>query len=232
MTDDEALAYRRLLRTLEDELAVVTEAFDRLTEADWARPTRLRPPADDQPPWTLLELAGHLDVSVGLTGDLIADPRLGPAERDAVSFFIFPTAEVAEDFYDYARESTAGTTPAKMAEALRESFSTALLAARSTPPYLIGAFPGFEPNPLIRLDDWVSSRIVEAVVHGLDLTDALGSPTTATAAGIQHTALLFDDLLARTADPGRPVDLADDLLWVRAAAGRDRHRDPRLPLIG
>jgi len=31
---------------------------------------------------------------------------------------------------------------------------------------------------------------------------------------------------------GRPADLTDDLVWVRAASGRAPHDDPRLPLIG
>lgn len=40
------------------------------------------------------------------------------------------------------------------------------------------------------------------------------------------------DLLARRTVTGRPADLADDLVWVRAASGRAEHPDPRLPLIG
>jgi hypothetical protein len=84
----------------------------------------------------------------------------------------------------------------------------------------------------MRLDEFATSRIVEAVVHGFDLTDALGRPSIATADGIAITATILDELLARRTVAGRPADLSDDLAWVRAASGRADHPDPRLPLIG
>jgi hypothetical protein len=70
------------------------------------------------------------------------------------------------------------------------------------------------------------------VVHGFDLTDAAGGPSIATPEGVAIAAAIMDDLLARKTVAGRPVDLADDLAWVRAASGRAEHPDPRLPLIG
>ncbi len=226
-----AVAYGVLLVTLEAELAIVAETLDRLTDAEWSTPTRLAPPETDQPPWTVLELAGHLDISIGITRAVIADRRRGPATRDAADFFTFPTTDVATDFYEYAYEVVEGRTPADLRGVLPQTFSAAVQEARSAAPELVGAFPGYEPRPLLRLDDWISSRIVEAVVHGMDLTDALGRPSTATTAGIAHTATLLDNLLGRRTQPGRPGDLDDDRLWVRAAAGRDQHTDRRLPLI-
>ena len=70
------------------------------------------------------------------------------------------------------------------------------------------------------------------MVHGLDLTDALGRDSIATPEGIAATARILDDLLARRTVAGRPADLADDMTWIRAASGRGTHPDPRLPLIG
>jgi hypothetical protein len=84
----------------------------------------------------------------------------------------------------------------------------------------------------MRLDEFVPSRIVEAVVHGIDLTDALGRPSIASPAGVAVTAAILDELLARRTVAGRPADLADDMAWIRAASGRADHADPRLPLIG
>jgi hypothetical protein len=46
-------------------------------------------------------------------------------------------------------------------------------------------------------------------------------------------AELLDEVLARRAVPGRPADLeGDDLAFIRAAAGRGEHPDPRLPVVG
>ena len=83
------------------------------------------------------------------------------------------------------------------------------------------------------LDEFVASRVVEAVVHGLDLTDALGLDPIATPDGVAVAAEILDELLSRRTVAGRPADLTDDLTWIRAAAGRGLdHADPRLPLIG
>jgi hypothetical protein len=46
-------------------------------------------------------------------------------------------------------------------------------------------------------------------------------------------AEVLDEVLARRAVPGRPADLeVDDLAFIRAAAGRGEHPDPRLPVVG
>jgi hypothetical protein len=84
----------------------------------------------------------------------------------------------------------------------------------------------------MRLDEFVTSRVVEAVVHGIDLTDATGRDCIATPEGIAITASILDELLARRTVAGRPPDLDDDLAWIRAASGRSPHGDPRLPLLG
>ena len=68
-------------------------------------------------------------------------------------------------------------------------------------------------------------------MHGLDLTDALGAPSIASSDGVATTKSILDDLLGRRTVPGRPSDLSDDLAFIRAAAGRATHADPRFPLI-
>jgi hypothetical protein len=111
---------------------------------------------------------------------------------------------------------------------LAETFGKTIEECRAMPADTVG--PGyFAP---MRVDEFVASRIVEAVVHGIDLTQALGRDPVATAAGLATTAAILDDLLARRTVAGRPGDLSDDLHWVLAASGRARSRDNRLPLIG
>jgi len=129
--------------------------------------------------------------------------------------------------YDYAVRGAEGRTPGSMLETLQETFAKTVQEARATPPETVG--PGY--YALMRLDEFVPSRVVEAVVHGIDLTDPLGLPCQATPEAISTTASILDELLARRTVAGRPRDLAgDDLAWIRAASGREQH--PRLPLIG
>ena len=218
------------VRILEAELGQVEQAFRGLSEEDWRAPTKLRPLDEAKPPWTLFELAGHFDISIGLTVMLVAEPQDGQVGRDRVSFFIFPRSEVAPVVYDYAYTMVEGKTPQQMPDKLRDTFSKTVDGARSMAPDTVG--PGY--YALMRLDEFVASRVVEAVVHGLDLTDALGRQPMATPEGLAVTASILDELLARRTVAGRPPDLAgDDLAWVRAASGRGpAHPDPRLPLIG
>ena len=213
---------------LDRELQRVLAVFDTVADDDWARPTSLVPWDADQPHWTVFELAGHFDISIGLTRMLIADPSNGQPGRDRVSFFIFPRSEVAPGVYDYAYTMVEGKEPGDMPGVLRETFTKTIEEARANPPTLVGS--GY--YALMELGEFVPSRIVEAVVHGFDLTDALGRETIASPEAVAVTAGILDELLARRTVAGRPADLTDDLAWVRAASGRAPHDDPRLPLIG
>ena len=216
------------LRILAAELDRVEQAFRGLSESDWRRPTLLQPYDAAQAHWTLFELAGHFDISIGLTRMLIADLQQGQVGRDRVSFFIFHRPEVAPVVYDYAYTMVAGKSPDQMPDVLHETFTKTIEESRATPPAAVGS--GY--YALMQLGEFVPSRVVEAVVHGLDLTDALGADPIATADGVAMTAAIFDELLARRTVPGRPAGLADDMAWVRAASGRSPHDDPRLPLVG
>lgn len=221
--------YQHAVDTLETELNGVEAVFRGLSADDWALATRLVPLDPDQSHWTVFELAGHFDISIGLTRMLIADPQDGQTGRDRTSFFIFPRSEVAPVVYDYAFTMVEGKTPADMPDVLHETFTKSVEESRANRPELIG--PGY--YALMELGEFVPSRVLEAVVHGLDLTDALGRDPIATQDGIAITAAILDDLLARRTVPGRPGDLGNDLDWIRAASGRSLdHPDPRLPLIG
>jgi hypothetical protein len=221
-------AYEDAVRTLETELDGVERTFRGLSPEQWQAPTLLRPLDESLPHWTVFELAGHFDISIGLTRMLMAEPQRGQVGRDRVSFFIFPRAEVAPVVYDYAYTMVKDRTPEEMPDVLHETFSKTISGARSMAPDTVG--PGY--YALMRLDEFVPSRVLEAVVHGLDLTDALGLPSIATRDGVAGTAAILDELLARRTVAGRPPDLGDDMSWIRAASGRAEHPDPRLPVIG
>jgi uncharacterized protein (TIGR03083 family) len=202
-----------------------------LTPADWERPTLLRPPEPGKPPWTVLQLAAHFDVFMGLTMPLVAEPQSAQQVVDRASFYISVSdrSKVSPVIYQYIVDHAQGHTPATIRDQVGKTFTQAMEAIRATPPDTIG--PGFF-GPM-RLDEFVATRLVETQVHGMDLTDALGAsplhmPTTTTMA-----AEVLDEVLGRRAVPGRPADLeGDDLAFIRAAAGRGEYPDPRLPVVG
>jgi hypothetical protein len=221
-------AYENTISVLEAELAAVERVFAGLSDDEWRLPTKLVPVDPDLPHWTVFELAGHFDIAIGLTRMLIAGRDASQPARDRTSFFINPRSETAPVVYDYAYKMVEGKTPADMPGVLHETFSQTVAEARAVPAGTVG--PGyFAP---MRVDEFVASRILEAVVHGIDLTQALGRESIATAEGIAATAAILDDLLARRTVPGRPPELSGDLDWILAASGRAESSDSRLPLIG
>ena len=221
-------SYEDTILVLEAELAEVERVFAGLSKDEWQLPTELVPVDPALPHWTVFELAGHFDIAIGLTRMLIAGADASQPARDRTSFFINPRSETAPVVYDYAYTMVEGKAPADMPGVLHETFSKTVAEARAVPAGTVG--PGyFAP---MRADEFVASRIVEAVVHGIDLTQALGRDSIATPEGTAATAAILDDLLARRTIPGRPAALSDDLDWILAASGRAESSDNRLPLIG
>ena len=111
--------YGQVLDTLERELQGVSDTFAGLSDDEWRMDTLLEPFEPDRPRWTVFELAGHFDISIGLTRMLIASQEDGQPGRDQVSFFIFPRSEVAPVVYDYAYTMVEGKTPGRHAGGAR-----------------------------------------------------------------------------------------------------------------
>jgi uncharacterized protein (TIGR03083 family) len=216
-----------VVEALAEALRAVEETLAGLSEVDWRRSTLLEPLNPADPHWDVLQLVGHFDISIGLTLALVGDPQAGQIGRDRVSFFIADRSQVAPVVYEYAIAQVKDKTPAEALAMVRQTFKRSLDAARLNPPDTIGS--GF--FALMRLDDFIATRVVEAVVHGMDLTDALGRPPLDVPGANAITTAILDELLARRTVAGRPSDLQDDLAFIRAASGRGEHGDPRFPLI-
>ncbi len=220
--------YEGIVSVLAEELSRVENAFRGLSPSDWSTPTKLVPVDPELPHWTVFELAGHFDIAIGLATMLIDGRDDSQPARDRTSFFINPRSETGPVVYGYAYTMVDGKAPDQMPDVLAGTFAKVIEGCRSVPADTVG--PGyFAP---MRVDEFAASRIVEAVVHGLDLTLALGRETIASPEGIAATAAILDDLLARRTLGNRPADLSDDLTWILAASGRSDHPDNRLPLIG
>jgi len=224
-------SYEEVVDVLTGNLAALEKKLESLSEADWSRPTRLQPPNPDNPPWTVLQLAGHMDFFMGMVMSLVGEAQSVPPIMDRSSFgmCVADRANVAPAVYQIMVDHAAGHTPTTILDAVRSTFKQALDAIHSTPPDIVG--PAFF-GPM-RLDELVITRVVETTIHGIDLTDAVGGAPLDLPEAYTLTAEVLDDILARRWLPGRPADLVDDdLAFVRAAAGRAEHPDPRLPLVG
>jgi uncharacterized protein (TIGR03083 family) len=222
-------SYAEIVDALEEALQALESTLAPLGEEDWARPTLLKPATEDARPWTVLELAAHMDVFMGITLGLMAEPQKAPPGIDGASFCIAASdGSQGAMLYQYMADHAKGHNPGTMLDTVHSTFKQALDGARSLPPDTVGpAFYG-----LIQLDEFLATRVAEAVIHGLDLTDALGRPPLPMPRAVPIAAAVLDEVVARTRVPGRPADLADDdLAFIRAASGRGEHPDPRFPVV-
>src|ERR1700739_2527526 len=64
-------SYETMIDTLSGELTRIEAGFRGLTGPEWDASTLLVPVDPDLPHWTVFELAGHFDISIGLTRMLI-----------------------------------------------------------------------------------------------------------------------------------------------------------------
>jgi mycothiol maleylpyruvate isomerase-like protein len=221
-------SYDETVDAVEEALQALEATLATLSEEDWARPTLLKP-ANDADAWTVLELAAHFDIFMAITLGLIGEPQQAPPAIDGASFCIACSdGSQGAMLYQYMADHAKGHTPGTILETVHGTFKAALEGARNNAPDTIGpAFYG-----LMRLDEFMATRTVEAVAHGLDLTDALGRPPLSMPKAVPIAAAMLDEVLARTKVAGRPADLVDDDLgFIRAASGRGEHPDPRFPVV-
>src|SRR6266513_730665 len=131
-------SYETTIDTLAGELTRIEAVFRGLTGPEWDTSTLLVPVDPELPHWTVFELAGHFDISIGLTTMLIEGRDASQPARDRTSFFINPRSETGPVVYQYAYTMVDGKTPADMPGVLHETFSRALAQARAVPPDTVG----------------------------------------------------------------------------------------------
>src|SRR5438309_7364003 len=137
-TGSQARSYEDIVDALAEGLQALEETLAGLSEEDWARPTLLRHPDPEVQPWSVLELASHFDVFMGITLGLVGEAQAGQPSLDRVSFGISVSdSSQAPILYQYMIDHAKGHTPATMLATVRATFKEALDAASTTPPETI-----------------------------------------------------------------------------------------------
>jgi uncharacterized protein (TIGR03083 family) len=177
-----------------------------LAPADLERPTRL-------PPWDVAHLVAHVYRAFERIPDSLAQP---PASRP-------PEADAATYWRAYERDD--GSTQPR-ADSLVEQFGHEGVVAAFDGMWqraadLLDGVDGATVvetwGPAMRIDDYTATRLVEVVIHGLDLADALDRPAVAAPDAVALVAHML------TALHGAPVPAAlewSQLEFVEKAAGR------------
>lgn len=172
--------------------------------------------------WTCGVLVGHVTTAIEALWRWQGEAPAGVIEVDRVMWWSGVDPATNDDFSQrYAAKRTHDDLRSGIADAVGRA--NGLLAAASPDTVLVA--PGGIAST--RLDEAVATRIFELVVHGIDLSTAIGESAVP-----DHEALaVAADILDRRLGSERPYDLAGDLEWVRAATGRAAHPDGRLPVV-
>lgn len=192
--------------------------------------------ASPLPGWRVSDLVAHLSMCAGLAARWLAEPAPERAEV-SVGPYLLSLSAAASAVDEGTRSFAAGKAPAELRGLVRTAVDSLRDVVVSTDPARV------IPTRLggMRFDDFLATRCVEGVVHGLDLSPA-GDPD----AGALRiaTRTLLAALVAKA--PGHAVEVRvppiaavqcvegprhtrgtpsnvvelDPITWVRLAAGR------------
>lgn len=210
------VAHDLSIAALRMECGALDAVVDHLRVADVGRPTR-------SPEWNLQQLLAHLVRGVDRIRAYLAAPVPLAAQVTWLDYWR-RTRETADpaSIARRAREFAAEVNDRPIREVWRRTWRRSVdEAAACAPDRLLK--PPFGP---MRLDHYLTTRVLEVTVHGLDLRAALDLEEVATPLGLEVTCAVLDGLL----DGERPDGL-QGIGYVLAATGRRSHGDPRLPVL-
>jgi len=167
---------------------------DGLPDDAFTLPTRLGD-------WRVAQLVSHLAGNAEYLLQALAAPSPAAATLDPYNYYDGAAAQ-APAIARRAHDATAAVTSQGQRERLRAAapaMADALAAA--APDRLIRVNLGD-----VRLSDFLATRAVEGVVHGLDLAAATGTPPAAEPTAVSAAVRLLAGVLVRRA-PGRSVEL-------------------------
>lgn len=172
--------------------------------------------------WNLAELTAHLVRGVTRVTEYLPQEVSGPPVVDRVSYFRYDADAAAAGVAQRAVQEAADVDPPDLPGRFTVGWMASVAAARDHgPDQVLTTFRG----PM-RLDEYVATRVLEVVVHHLDVRVALDLPPVATPAAARMTMATLEGLLgdARPRNMGRTR-------FIQAATGRLEVDDPRFPVL-
>ncbi len=211
-----------VVEALAREVGNVGKALHKLTPKEWETPTRCDP-------MRVKELVAHVWRGSARVIDMLgSEPSDEEPEKDGVTYFQYDAAAIAPGVVQRAQDAAGEfATTTELVKAWDTDWVKALQGARRTlsdDPVLPSLFG------LMRLSEYLRTRLVEVTIHHLDLDDALGQSPHPDAAALEGTADVLRGLLGTDL---RPVGM-DDLRFALTGTGRapltDAERDYLGPL--
>lgn len=199
---------------LAEECEAVDETLAAVPADAWGRPALGS--------WNVAELVAHLARGVGRVEAYLDVEPDGPPVKDRVSYWGYDADATSPGVAERAVREAHDVAPAELVGRFTEGWQRSVERAAELPPeHTIAAV--FGP---MRLDEYVATRVLEVVVHHLDLRAALDLPPVATPTAARMTMGILEALLGEP----RPRNLGRTR-FLLAATGRIDVGDPRFPVL-
>jgi uncharacterized protein (TIGR03083 family) len=200
------------------EVGSIGQLLHALKPKQWELPTRC-------PPLTVRELSAHMMRGAMRIEEMLdKGPVDSEPEKDAITYFQFDAGDEAPVIVKRAQEAAA-SFPSDLARAWDLEWTKALQRARkhlNDDPVLPNIFG------LIRLSEYLKTRVVEVVVHHMDVDDALGKKPHPDAAALEITGDVLRGLLGTDL---RPLGV-DDVRFALIGTGRAPLNDDERRMLG
>lgn len=197
-----------------EECRALDETLATVSEDSWERPALGS--------WTLAELAAHLVRGATRVIAYLPEPVTDAPTVDRVEYWRFDAGAEAPAIATRAVEEAAAVDPASLPG--RFSIGWRASAAAATDHGADQLLPTFR-GPM-RLDEYLATRVLEMVVHHLDVRVALDLPPVSTPSAARMTMAILEGLLGET----RPRNMGRTR-FIQAATGRIPTNDPRFPVL-
>jgi uncharacterized protein (TIGR03083 family) len=176
-----------VLDVLRGEADALVRALGALPAGAWEEPTRCTP-------WAVRDVAGHLVVTMARVAGMVAGDAPARADTTAAQYYRaderFGAGTDAERI-EAARQRAASTSPSALIDELSSVIAEGIGACAGQPA---GRVVRTRHGDAMLLGDFLTTRVVELGLHGLDIADAAGREPWITAAATDHLVrLLFPD---------------------------------------
>ena len=197
-----------------EECTAVDDTLATIPSDGWERPALGS--------WRLAELVAHLVRGATRVIAYLPEPVPDAPLVDRIEYWRFDADGEAPAIAKRAVEEAAAVEPASLPGRFSMGWrASAAAASDHGPDQLLPTFRG----PM-RLDEYLATRVVEMVVHHLDVRVALDLPPAPTPGAGRMTMTILEGLLGES----RPRNMGRTR-FIQAATGRIETDDPRLPVL-
>jgi uncharacterized protein (TIGR03083 family) len=179
-----------------------------LATEDWSKPSRC-------PPMDVREIVVHLSEQMDGLIEVSAQPFIdSEPQKDRLTWWNYDIEEDQAETLRFVQKAAAGYPAGPLVADFQGALERAIEALG---PRLENGDPCVRPGRFVlRLTDYIATRVLEVTIHAMDILDAFGLPPAPTSEGMAVTHDILEGLLG--ADP-RELGFTDADFAI-AATGR------------